>query len=206
MKLRSKSLPSLLFTGINPVIRLLIASDILIVGAAGMFAPLFALFVEDFIVGGNALVVSIAMGIFLIARSVLQIPVANTIDAIKGETDDYLLMVVFSVLSGLSLLLYLVIEHPWQLYLVQLFLGISTAISAPTYMAIFTRHIDHNREGTEWGVYNTLTDLGSAALAVIAGYIATVFGFPTLIWIMSATSVAGALVLVPIRSYLRLRR
>ena len=203
MKIRAKHPHQMLLKEVNPVIRFLIVSDVLIVGAAAMLAPLFALFVEDFIVGGDAMVISIAMAIYLFSRSILQIPIATLIDKIKGEKDDYFPMVFFSTVAAVSILTYLIIDQPWQLFLVQLLLGISTAATYPSYMAIFTRHIDKHKEGTEWGIYYTFTDLGSAVLAMIGGFIVTTFGFSALIVSVAAISVLGSLLLVPIRSSLR---
>ncbi len=202
MKIRKFFLGSFL-KDINFVVRFLIISDVMIVGAAGMLAPLFALFVEDFIAQGDAMVVSISMGIYLLSRSLMQIPVATTIDKIKGEKDDFWLMVIFSFLSSLIFLLYLVINQPWQLFLIQFLLGIANAITFPSYMAIFTRHIDKNREGTAWGVYYTMTDLSSATLAVIGGYLATSYGFKTLIITVSLIGVLGSVLLVPIKSSIK---
>jgi len=70
-------------------------------------------------------------------------------------------------------------------------------------MAIFTRHIDKEKEGTEWGIYFTLTDLTSAALAVIGGFVATTQGFPTLIILVVIMSLFGALILWPIKPYIK---
>ncbi len=203
MKLRSKNVKDLFFNSINPVVRFLIISDVMIVGAAGMLAPLFALFIEDYIIGGDALVVSVATGVYLISRSLVQIPVAALIDRIKGEKDDYALMIIFSILMALIPLLYLIIKTPLQLYAIQILLGLFTAITYPSYMAIFTRHVDKNKEGTEWGIYYTLTDLGGAALAFLGGYLASAYGFPTLISVVSGISLVGAVILIPIRSYIK---
>ncbi len=202
MKIRSKNPQDIFFRNINPVVRFLIISDVLIVGATGMLAPLFALFIEGYIEGGDAVVVSIATGVYLISRSLVQIPVAAIIDKIKGEKDDYMLMIVFSLLMALIPLLYLFIKTPLQLYLTQILLGLFTAITYPSYMAIFTRHVDKNKEGTEWGIYYTLTDLGGAGLAFLGGYVASVYGFTHLIVLVSILSLIGALVLLPIRSYI----
>lgn len=202
MKLRAKRANQLFFKEINPIIRFLIISDVLIVGSTGMLAPLFALFVEDFIIGGDAVVVSIAMGIYLIARSILQIPIAQMVDRKKGEKDDYFFMITFSVIAALLPLILLIINQAWQLFLLQFALGVATAITYPSYMAIFTRHIDKNKEGTEWGVYYTLTDLGSAILAIIGGYIAKNIGFYHLIITMSLLNLSGSLFLLPIKRHI----
>ncbi len=202
---RSVDLRSYLLHNINVVIRFLIISDILIIGAAGMLAPIFAIFIKDFIQGGNAIVAGMAAAIYLITKSVFQIPIAAVIDSIRGEKDDYWFMVVFSVLMGFVPLLYLVIDQPWQLYIVQFLLGIFTAMTYPSFMAIFTRHIDKRKEATEWGVYFTLTDLSSAGLAAIGGVIAGTMGFHVLICIVVSISVLGGLMLIPIKPYIRMK-
>ena len=189
--------------GINPTIKFLIFFDILLIGSAGMLGPVFALFIEGFIEGGDAAVAGMAMAIYLVSKSVFQIPTAVLIDKIRGEKDDYNLMVLFSLLSSFIPLFYLVINQPWQLYLVQFFLGIFTAVTFPSFMAIFTRHIDKTREGTEWGVYFTFIDLSSAALAAIGGYIAATLGFSFLIISVVVVSIIGCLFLLPIRPYLK---
>ena len=152
MKKRSPKLEHYFLKDINPVIRFLIISDMVLVGAAGLLGPIFALFVEDFIIGGNEAVAGIAAGVYLFSRSILQIPIAHLLDKIRGEKDDFWFMFVFSLLSGVVPLLYPVIHTPLQLYVVQFILGFFTAFTYPAFMAIFTRHIDKGKDGTEWGI------------------------------------------------------
>lgn len=187
----------------NPVIRLLIISDTVLLGAAGLLGPIFALFIHEFIKGGNAAVAGLAAAIYLLTKSVLQIPIAHLIDRIKGERDDFWLMFIFTILIAFIPLLYLYVETPFHLYLVQFVLGFFTAFTFPTYMAIFTRHIDKSKEGTEWGLYFTLTDLFGAALAAVGGYIAYMEGFPSLIITVVVLSFIGALLLWPIKPYIK---
>ena len=174
----------------------------LIEGAVGMFSPLYALFVENNIKGANELIIGVSISIYLVSRSVLQIPIATFIDKIKGEKDDYLFLVFFSTLVGIVHLGYLFVNQTWQLFLIELLLGVFTAITYPSYMAIFTRHIDLNMEGTEWGIYYTFVDLGGAALTALGGYIASFYGYTWLIIVVSTVCIVGGLMLIPIRPYL----
>ncbi len=203
MKKRTTELKHYFLKDINPVIRLLIISDTVLVGAAGLLGPIFAIFISDFIKGGNAAVAGAAAGIYLFTKSILQIPIAHLIDRIRGEQDDFWIMFIFTILLAFIPLLYLVIDTPLELYLIQFVLGFFTAFTFPTYMAIFTRHVDREKEGTEWGVYFTLTDLTSAALAMIGGYVATTQGFPVLIIAVVIISLIGSLLLWPIKPYIR---
>jgi len=206
MQKRSQELRHYFLKDINPVIRFLIISDTLLIGAAGLLGPIFALFVEDFVVGGDESVAGIAAGVYLFSRSVLQLPIAQFLDKIRGEKDDFWLMFCFSVLFATVPLLYIFINTPIQLYIVQFVLGFFSAFTYPAYMAIFTRHIDKGKEGTEWGVYYTLTDVVSAALAVIGGYVAASAGFHVLIVVVVLLSLLGALILLPIKPYIQLKK
>ena len=202
MKIREHKPKNLGLRKINPLIKILILSDMLIVGASGMFAPFYALYVEEFLPQASVVVIGISMSIYLVSRSILQIPIATIVDKIKGEKDDYYFMVLFSILSGALYFSFLYITQIWQLYLVQVLLGLFTAITYPSYMAIFTRHIDPHMEGTEWGVYYTFVDLSSAAFAAIAGYIADSWGYANLIVVVSLLCILGALILIPIKPYI----
>lgn len=191
---------------VNPVIRFLVISDIIIVGAAGLLGPIFALFVEDFIhVDDTAAVAGVAAAIYLFTKSIAQIPAARMIDAVPGERDDFQVLFWSSVVMGLLPIMYLFIEEPWELYGVQALIGIATAFSFPSFMAIFTRHIDHRNEGTEWGVYFTLTDLAHAAAAAIGGVLASTIGFDELIIALVILNVIGTFIILPIAKSMRRR-
>jgi len=203
MKQRSIKLEHYFLKDINPVIRFFIISDTVFIGASGLLGPIFALFIENFVRGGNATVAGLAAGIYLFTKSIFQIPVAHFIDIIRGEKDDFWVLFIFTILIAFTPLLYLVISTPLQLYIIQFILGLFSAFAFPTYMAIFTRHIDKEKEGTEWGIYFTLTDLMSSMLAIIGGYIAATQGFPILIITVVSISFVGALLLWPIKPYIK---
>src|SRR3972149_2074808 len=159
MRPRTINLKHYFLGDINPVIRFLVISDTVILGASGLLGPIFALFIEEFIQGGNEAVAGLAASIYLFTRSVFQIPIAHLIDKIRGEKDDFWFMFVFSILMAVTPLSYLFINTPLELYIVEFFLGLFSAFTYPTFIATFTRHIDREKEGTEWGVYFTLTGL-----------------------------------------------
>lgn len=202
MRKRSLNLRHYFLKDINPVVRFLILSDVVIFGSYGLLGPIFALFITDYIEGGNEAVAGIAAGIYLFSKSILQIPVAHFLDKIRGEKDDFWFLFIFSIIMGFVPLAYLFISTPLELYIVQFIQGMLTASTYPAFMGLFTRHIDKNKEGTEWGIYFTLTDISGAALAIIGGYVAVYSGFPILITAVVIIAVLGALMLWPIKPYI----
>ncbi|MFH2062916.1 MAG: MFS transporter [bacterium] len=202
MTKRSIPIKQYLLFDMNSVVRLLVISDVIWMGALGLLGPIFSLFVVEFIEGADASVAGTAAAIYLITKSILQIPAASLIDRIRGEKDDFWIMFLGSIAAALIPLLYLVIRTPGQLYLVQFLYGGIVAFTFPSYMALFTRHIDRGREGTDWGIYFTLTDLSGAAAASIGGVLATKVGYHPLIVVLAGISLLGTLVLFPIRSFI----
>jgi MFS family permease len=188
---------------INIVIRFLTISDVIIISSFGLISPIFAVFVTDSIKNGSVEVAGLAAAIFLLSKSLFQIPFAALIDKIKGEKDDFWALIIGSILFSLIPLFYLVISTPLHLYLVQFIYGIATAIAVPPWYAIFTRHIDKNYEGIEWGIYQTFVDLGSAGTAAIGGLLAYRFGFESLFITVSIVSIIGTLFILGIRKNLK---
>jgi len=190
---------SYLMLNFNSVIRWMIISDLMIVGSYGLLGPIFAIFITDYIVGSNIQVAGIAMTIFLITKSFAQIPLATIIDKIKGEKDDFWIVFIGSITMSLIPLLYIFIKTVPQLYLVQAIYGVVTAATFPAYMAIFHRHLDKGKEGTELGVYYTLTDIGSAVTGAIGGSLAYYLGFKWVFILVMIFNLLGSLALIFIK-------
>lgn len=180
-------------------------SDVVILGAGQLLAPVFAVFVAEEITGGNVSVVGLATALFFIAKSIAQVPAASIMDKIKGERDDFSWLFYGSLAVPLMQLLYLVIDSPMELYAVQIVMGVITGITYPSYMAIFGRHIDSSHENMEWGIRFTLTDISAALGAMIGGFLAYNYGFSLLIVATSVAGFVGALSLAPIKKFMRKR-
>ena len=183
---------------INPVVKFLTISDILLLTSFGLITPIFAVFITDNIQGGTVEVAGLASAIYLLTKSFAQIPIARFLDKNKGEKDDFWAMVFGSIGITVIPLLYIFVTTPAHLYIVQLFYGFFAAVAFPSWMAIFTRHIDKDKEGLEWGVYQTLIDMGMAASASLGGFLAYRFGFAPLFTVISIISFFGTLFLLGI--------
>ncbi|HNP75408.1 MAG TPA: MFS transporter [bacterium] len=185
---------------VNPVIRWLTISDFIIIGSSGLLSPIFAVFITDYLPHSNVQVAGIAITIFLLTKSLAQIPLATIIDRIKGERDDFWILFWGSMVMSLIPIFYIFVQNIAQLYFIQAINGLVTAATFPAYMAIFHRHLDPGKEGTELGVYYTLTDVASAATGAIGGSLAYYIGFKWVFIAVSILSLVGTLALLMIRN------
>jgi len=188
---------------VNRVISFLTISDFFILSGWGLVSPIFAIFVTQQVKGAGVEAVGLASTIYFLLKSGLQVPLANIIDKIKGEHDDFLAMMVGTVIMSIVPLLYIFVRNVPQLFLVQALYGIGGALSYPSWLALFTRHIDKDKEGWEWSLYYTTADLSGAGAAAIGGYLAKYLGFHWLFILVSILGFVGCLTLLKIRPDLK---
>lgn len=184
---------------ISAVVQFLTYSDVLMMSGWGMVNPILAVFFSDHIIGGDLKFAGLASTIYFLVKSLFQIPIARYIDKHKGEKDDYIFMIIGSVLISLSAFLFVLAKYPWHVYIIQVIYGFGGAFSFPTWMALFTRHVDKNKEGLEWSLYYTSVDIGTALAAGLGGFIASTFGYQILFWIVGMGSVLGTFMLIGIK-------
>ena len=146
----------------------------------------------------------LSTAVYLIVKSVFNLPVARFIDKRKGEIDDFITMAIGSVLISINPFFYVFASKPVHIILLQLAYGIGAALAMPGWLAIFTRHIDKHVEAQEWGLYNTMVGLGGALTGALGGFLAERFGFQPLFIIVGVICTFGSTFLFLVYQDIRL--
>jgi MFS family permease len=172
----------------HKAIKILIGASIFFNFSAGLFGPIYAIFVER--IGGDILTASTAWAAYSIVIGFLIM--------VFGKMEDRLnrrkMVILGYFMSAMGTSGYLFVSSPIHLYVVQIFLGIATAVLNPAWNAIFSTSLDKHRESSEWAYWEGAIRIDAGIAAVIGGAIATFFGFRTLFILMAATSFGGALI------------
>ena len=178
----------------------MVYADFLYISATGFLSPIFAVFLTSQVRGATLADVGFATTLFWVVKSAVQIPVSWYIDSTPGEKDDYHLMLIGYLASCLVPLgYYFFVSEMWHVYLLEAMNGVAYALLAPSWLAIFTRHIDKHREGTEWTLYSNAVGLGFAATAALGGVLAERLGFRIIFLFVATLMFCGGLVLFHIR-------
>jgi len=185
---------------INFVIKILIFSDFLIWSSYQFLAPIFAIFITDRINQSSIETVGLASAIYLISKSIFEIPVGAYIDKSKSEKDDLYTAISGTILASLVFFAFTFIGSVWELYVLQIFMGLANALAFPGWYSIFTKHIDKEKAAFEWSLYDVLLGIGMAAAAAIGGVLAEQFGFNLVFIIIGAATFLGALSLLSIKN------
>lgn len=164
----------------NKALRILLITNGLILVAAAMLGPIYALFVED--IGGDLLAASLTGGIFALAAGVTSLFAGKFADKVKRSE----LIIAFSyALTGVGFILYLFVNSILFLFGVQILIGFSQAVYNPAFDALYSKHLDKGQAGREWGAWEALNYFSTTVGAIIGGLIVTYFGFNALFIAMS---------------------
>lgn len=189
---------------INKVIKILVTSDFILNCGWGLLSPIFALFIAQKITGGDITkaleVAGLATFFYWIPKSLLQIPVGKYLDKNHGEKDDFVFMVAGTFMAGFVPFIFLIASLPWHIYVAQIVHATSMALVIPSWLAMFTRHIDRGKEAFEWGLESTAIGIGAGVAAALGGIATAILGFEIVFAITGIFTVFSAALLLLIHN------
>ena len=191
-----------MMNSINKVIKILVLSDFFLLFGWGLISPILAIYIIHSIRGGNAQVAGIAVGIYWLLKSVLQLPIANLLDRHHGEKDDYYALIFGTLLASLTPIGFIFATLPWHIYILQTVHAIGMAFAIPSWSGIFTRHIEKGREAFCWSLDSSALGIGAGAAGIIGGTVAKVFGFLPLFIGVSGLGIISSLLFLLIQNNL----
>jgi len=164
----------------NKALRILLSTNALILISGAMLGPIYALFVEK--VGGDLMDASIAGGLFALAAGLTTLFSGKLSDKVK---ENELIIVIGYIIMGVGFLLYIAVNSILFLFIVQVISGLGNAVYAPAFDAVYSKHLDGHKSGTQWGAWESMNYFSTAIGAIIGGAIVTLFGFNTLFVVMA---------------------
>lgn len=181
----------------NKALRILLSTNAMILTAAAMLGPIYALFVEQ--VGGSLMDASIAGTIFALVGGLTTLVSGKYSDKIQ---ENELIIVLGYTIMGIGFLLYYWVGSIGFLFLVQAIIGLGEAIYAPAFDAVYTKHIDGHKSGTQWGAWESISYFTNALGALLGGIMVTLFGFQSIFIAMSALCFGSALYIFRLKRHI----
>lgn len=192
---------------INKTIQILLVFLFLINGAASFYMPILGIFVTEHIIGATIATVGIAIAIYSIIKSVVQVPLAKWLDSQAGERTDFF-AILFGAITGILYSFgFLFVHKVSDLYILQIIAGLGDACTMAAYYAIFSHHIDKNSEGFEWSLLSVggLT-VSTAVGGLIGGLIAEKYGFSTIFILSGILNIIAAALILSLYPYIKILR
>ena len=188
-----------MFRSINKVIKILVLSDFFLLAAWGLVTPILAIFITDKIQGGNVVVAGMAIGIYWLSKSLIQIPIGRYLDNNQGEKDDYYFLIFGTFLASLTPLGFIFANLPWHMYALQLIHALGMAMAIPAWGGMFTRHIDKGKEAMTWGIESSSLGIATGTAGIVGGILASKVGFTPLFVGVSVFGIISTLLFLLIK-------
>lgn len=173
------------------ILRVLILSDLFILGGFGLIQPVFAIFILQQINQATVTAVGLAVAVQLLTKALFQSFVGRWSDEERGNRRELGTLFVGSLIMSLVPLGYFFSHTLAQVFFLQFAYGLGGALAYPGWMVIFTRYLRHDKAGYEWGAYNTIITLGTAATAFLGAYIVDQYSFQHLFVLICGLSLLG---------------
>ena len=170
----------------------LLGASLLANFADSLFGPLYAVYVQN--IGGGVLDIGNSIAIYSITTGVLIIVFGKISDFLSKE----LLIVLGFALGALGTLSYLIIQTPTQLYLLQIFFALSTALISAPFQAIFAQHINAEKSGLMWALQGGGSKILAGIGILIGTFITYRYGFTAMFLIVFSLQICATLLLTKV--------
>lgn len=176
----------------NRTIKLLMISDIFVLTGFGLIEPILAIFIKENLVGGTIFAAGLASTLFLITKSTIQLPFSKYVDSHDHKV-RWLIVGIF--LISIVPFIYIFAQNINYIYVAQIIQGIGAGLAYPTWLGLWSTHLDKKHESFEWSLYSTCTGIGTAITGVAGAAIAQFVGFNYTFALVGIMSLTGGFIL-----------
>lgn len=161
------------------IFTILLIENILFEFGAGLYGPIYAIFTER--IGGTIFTAGVAWSIFLIALGLFGFITSRFIDRYSLKR----ITILTSILHALLIFAYVFVNQIWQLFLLQLLIGIVGAFNFPAWDAWFTNMQENEKKGSSFALMHGTNNIGRGLAALVGASIAYFIGFKMLFIVSS---------------------
>ncbi len=176
----------------NRTIKLLMITDVFVLTGYGFIDPILAIFIKENLVGGTIFAAGLASTLFLITKCIIQLPFSRYVDS---HEDKVKWLIAGTFLIALVPFIYILSPSINYIYIAQIIHGIGSGLAYPTWLGLWSTHLDKRHESFEWSLYSTLTGLGTAVTAALGAAVAQFIGFAYTFTFGGIMALAGCLLL-----------
>lgn len=177
---------------VNTLVKYFIVSETFLWSAWNFITPIFAIFAATQIPGGNVEIAASAFSTYLVVRVIFELASGNYLSR-KSDHKKLQATILGMVCMSIAYYGFSLSQQVSHLFLFYAVAGMGLGISTPAKNALFSTHLDKNKETEEWGIHDAAVFMGMALSAALGGFIASKYGFPLLFLLASGVNILGIL-------------
>jgi len=159
-------------TKLNKSLRILIATNTIMVFVVGMLAPFYAVFVQE--IGGGIAFAGFSWALFSIVAGVLIFLFSQWQMKVKEQE---LLLALGYFIRGAVFLSYAFMGGVTQLIFTQILWGIGVALGTPAFDSIYSMHTNKTDSIVQWGQWEGIAAIATGVAAIVGGILIQIAGY-----------------------------
>lgn len=177
---------------LNSFVKAFIISESFLWSAWDFVLPIIAIFIAKDIPGGSIQTAAMGYSIYLISRVIFELISGRLL---QKSTNKKKLLIAISGMLCLSVgyFGFAFAQNIIQIIFFYSLLGVGLGFASPAKSSLFSIHLDKNKEATEWGLADASIFICMALATTLGGFIASIYGFPTLFMLSSITSILATI-------------
>ncbi len=187
------------FIQVDPIVKAYIISECFLWSSWSFITPIFAIFATQNIAGSSIELAASSYSCYFIARVIAELISARYFSKKSDKSK------IITTIGGLLLLSCAWFAFSYATTIFQLFTfyalaGIGLGMAAPAKNALFSIHLDKNKEASEWSIADASSFISMALATALGGFIAAAYGF-RLLFVIAA--IINLFAIPPYLLYLR---
>lgn len=168
---------------LNRGLRILITTNSILVFIIGLFAPFYAVFVQQ--IGGSIAFAGLSWAIFSVVAGVLILLFSKW--ELRSKEPELLIALGY-ILRGAVFLSYAFMTNLTQLVATQVLWGIASALGTPAFDAVYAEHTNRKNSIAQWGGWEGVSAIATGLAALVGGILIQSFGYQAVFASMSVIS------------------
>jgi MFS family permease len=164
---------------VSPFVKTFIVAETFLWASWNFIFPVLAIFIANKVAGGSVEVAGIAASIYYVGRIIFELIAGNFVGTLT-ERKKVLAIAGSIVVIGFAFIGFSLAQTVLAVYFFSGLFGAGLGFSAPARLALFSIHLDKDKEAMEWSVTDAVVLIGMALSAALGGFIAETYGFSVL--------------------------
>ena len=189
----------------NRTVKLLMISDIFVISGFGLITPIMAVFINDKIIGGTIFTAGIASAVFMVTKGIIQLPFSSYVDS-HNDKDGLKWLITGTILIACVPFLYIFSKTIFHIYFAEFIFGVGSGLAYPTWLGVWSRNLDGQKESFQWSLYSTFVAIGMAISAALGAGIAEFLGFKFTFVFVGLMTMIGCAIVFYLRKTMKKKR
>ena len=183
------------------ILRAMTLHDVMFWSSDAFVTVIFALYVVQFIEGGNATHVGLSYFVYSLVRGLLSIPVGQFFDKHRGRIDEVWGLALASFGGGIVYILLSQAHEPWHLYVAMFAMGFFSLLDVMSWRVLFYTSLDKTEYAETVGIYETITMVTVSFAVALGGIAGDRFGFDMVVLFGGIMMFVGGFVPLMVRRF-----